>query len=321
MGVYNKVLIAGGAGFIGSNIINHFINDLQSITVIDNMSTGSMFNVEKYKHLSNYHFIMGDITRIDDLKKLSEEKFDLVVNLACPANPPYCFSHPLEIARTNVYGVFNLAEIAKKSNAVFFQASTSEVYGDPEISPQTEEYWGHVNPIGIRACYDEGKRCAESILYDYHRMYGLDVRICRIFNTYGPGMNLEDGRVMIQFVCNALKNEPLIIYGDGSQTRSFCYIDDLVNGVLGIIKLDKMPIKPINLGCGEEITILELAKTIIRMTDSKSTIVFESRTPDDPKKRRANCDYVAELLGWKPKMSLEEGLKKVIPYFSVLMGE
>jgi len=312
---YNNILVPGGAGFIGSNVIKEIIDDSNRITVIDNLSTGSRFNIEQFSHLPNYRFIFGDITCKEDIRHLCDEKYDLILNFACPANPPYCFSHPLEIMKTNVYGVFNLVEIAQKSNAVFFQSSTSEVYGDPEVSPQNEEYWGHVNPIGVRACYDEGKRCVESILYDYNRVHGLDIRICRIFNTYGPGMNIEDGRVIVQFIINALNNKPLIINGDGTQTRSFCYIEDLIVGINRILELDNMPDMPINLGSDKEITIIDLAKIIICLTDSKSQIIFQNRTPDDPRRRQANCNYANTLINWKPTICIEDGLKHTIDYF------
>ncbi len=311
-----KVLIAGGAGFIGSNLISRMINDTTEIVVVDNLSTGKMENLAPFTKLSNFKFYNVDIGVMNSLDFLADYKFDYIYNLACPANPPYCFSHSLYVINVNFFGTLQLAELARRMKAIFFQASTSEVYGDPECDTQSEFYLGNVNPFGIRACYDEGKRCAETMLFDYKRVYDLDVRVVRIFNTYGPNMSLDDGRVIVQFFKKALSDEPIIIYGSGNQTRSFCYITDLVDGILKIMNLPCCPSMPVNLGTDEEYTINEVAEKIINITNSNSYISYDIGTPDDPQRRRPCLDYAKRLLDWKPEVRFDEGLMKCMDYFS-----
>ena len=310
-------LVAGGAGFIGTNLVRRLLEDGNRVVVIDNLSTGMLDNVKMFERHPNYKFYYGDIAS-GKLPSLDEYCFDVVFNLACPANPPYCFSHSIEVIKTNIYGTFNLVDIALKNNSRFFQSSTSEVYGNPDCAVQEETYNGNVNPYGIRACYDEGKRCAETILYDYNRHHNLDVRVARIFNTYGPHMNPKDGRCIVQFFLNALKDEPIIIYGDGQQTRSFCYIDDLIDGILKLVDLDKMPTTPINIGNPQNIKIEDLARKIISLTKSKSRIIYRDETSDDPKIRRPSIERAKKMLDWSPKVSLEEGLNLVLEYFKFI---
>ena len=309
-----KVLIAGGAGFIGSHLCKKLLDNGDTVVVLDNLCTGRIENVKRFRDNHNYQFINRNVAT-DSLDDLKSEKFDRVYNLASPANPPYCFSHSLETLQTNVFGTFNLAEVAKDCNARFFVASSSEVYGNPEISPQKEDYHGNVNPVGIRACYDEAKRCAETIAYDYNRYFNLDVRVARIFNTYGPDVNINDGRVFVRFLCNAIKGEPLVIYGSGSQTRSFCYVDDLVNGIMLLMEHEWMPSGPVNLGNTEEYTIKEVAMIIKEITASSSDIVYVSGTEDDPQKRRPDITLANQLLGWQPHIEFRQGLLLSFPYF------
>ena len=310
-------LVAGGAGFIGANLVRRLLEDGNRVVVIDNLSTGMLDNVKSFERHPNYKFYYEDIAS-GEVPNLDEYCFDVVFNLACPANPPYCFSHSIEVIKTNIYGTFNLVDIAMKNNSRFFQSSTSEVYGNPDCAVQEETYNGNVNPYGIRACYDEGKRCAETILYDYNRYHNLDVRVARIFNTYGPHMNPNDGRCIVQFFLNALKNEPIIIYGDGQQTRSFCYIDDLIDGILKLVDLDKMPTTPINIGNPENIKIEDLARKIISLTKSKSKIIYRDETSDDPRIRRPSIERAKKTLDWSPKVSLEEGLNLALEYFKFI---
>lgn len=309
------VLIAGGAGFIGTNLVKRLLQENKKIVVVDNLCTGNAENVALFSRDDRYSFFEVDISTERSLDFLKERHFDAVFNLACPANPPYCLSHSLEVIRTNVYGTFQLAELAKKWEAIFFQASTSEIYGNPEMTPQKETYFGNVNPCSVRACYDEGKRCAETILYDYHRYFGLDIRTARIFNTYGPYMDPRDGRVIVQFMKHALCGEPLTIYGSGMQTRSFCYIDDLLEGILRLVTLPQMPQSPVNLGNPEEYTILQTAEEILRCTGSRSMITFAPGTPDDPQKRKPDIQQAQQLFKWAPTIPLQEGLVRCLPYF------
>ena len=315
MGDVMRILVAGGAGFIGSNLIKRILNDSTDIVVVDNLSTGTIENILPFINLSNFRFYNIDIGVMNSLDFLSKEKFDYIYNFACPANPPYCFSHSLDVINVNFFGTLQLAELAIKSNAILFQASTSEVYGDPKCDSQNETYLGNVNPFGVRACYDEGKRCAETMLYDYKRMHNLDVRIVRIFNTYGPNMSLDDGRVMVQFFKKALSNEPIIIYGSGNQTRSFCYITDLIDGIVELMSLSECPSSPVNLGTDEEFTIKEIAEKIINLTSSKSLITYSDGTPDDPQKRKPCLDYAKKLLSWNPKVNINDGLRMCKEYF------
>ena len=299
-----KILVAGGAGFIGSNLIKKLLNKGNYVICVDNFLTGQKENINFKK---NFKFIKHDIVNPIDIK------VDEIYNLACPASPKQYFKYPVYTTKISVLGTLNLLELAAKYNAKYLQASTSEIYGDPLVHPQTEEYFGNVNPIGPRACYDEGKRCAETLCSDFKREKNLNIKIVRIFNTFGEKMRKDDGRVISNFIIQALKNKDLAIYGDGKQTRSFCYVDDLANGLIKMMNSDHFG--PINLGNPEEYTILEVAKKIIKLTNSNSKIIFLDALQDDPKLRKPNIDKAKQLLNWSPKISFEEGLKKTIAYF------
>ena len=302
-----RILITGGAGFIGSHLCKKLTEAGHYVICLDNLFTGSKKNIEPLLKNENFRFVEHDVT----------EEFctdiDEIYNLACPASPPHYQYDPVKTIRTSVIGISNMLEIAKKSSAKILQASTSEVYGDPLVHPQKEEYWGNVNPIGIRSCYDEGKRCAETIMSDYHRQFGVNTRIVRIFNTYGPNMAVNDGRVVSNFIIQALKNEDITIYGDGSQTRSFCYVDDLVNGLIKLMESNYH--KPVNIGNPSERTVLELASLIIELTNSKSEIVYKPLPSDDPVKRRPDITLAQKLLNWEPTVDIKDGLIKTIDYF------
>ena len=306
-----KILITGGAGFIGSHLCERLLNEGNEVICLDNFFTGSKENI---KHLLNNPYF--EIIR-HDIEKPVLIEVDEIYNLASPASPIHYQFDPVKTVKTNVLGAINVLEIAKRTKAKILQASTSEVYGDPEIHPQVEEYRGNVNPIGPRACYDEGKRCAETLFFDYHREYGIDIKVVRIFSTYGPRMALNDGRVISNFIIQALANEKITIYGDGSQTRSFCYVDDLVDGLIKMMNSNLTG--PINLGNPNEITILELTKEIIKLTNSKSKIIFKPLPEDDPKQRRPSIDKAKEYLNWEPKTDLREGLIKTIEYFKEIL--
>jgi len=299
-----KILVAGGAGFIGSHLIKRLLKEGNYVICIDNLLTGQKENIQFKK---NFKFINHDITNPIDIK------VDEIYNLACPASPKQYFKYPIYTTKISVIGTLNLLELASKYNAKFLQASTSEVYGDPLVHPQHEEYLGNVNPIGPRACYDEGKRCAETLCSDFKREKNLNIKIVRIFNTFGPNMRKDDGRVISNFIIQALQNKNLTIYGDGTQTRSFCYVDDLVDGLIKM--MDSKYFGPINLGNPEEYTILEVAKKIINFTNSKSSIQFLNKLEDDPKLRKPDINKAKKLLNWYPKISFDEGLKKTIEYF------
>ncbi len=300
-----KILVAGGAGFIGSHLIKRLLNESNYVICLDNFLTGQKENIIDFKN--NFKLIKHDIINPIDIK------VDEIYNLACPASPKQYFKYPIYTTKISVFGTLNLLELAAKYNAKYLQASTSEIYGDPLIHPQTEEYFGNVNPIGPRACYDEGKRCAETLCSDFKREKNLNIKIVRIFNTFGENMSKNDGRVISNFIIQALKNENLTIYGDGKQTRSFCYVDDLVNGLIKMMNSNYFG--PINLGNPEEYTILEVAKKIIKLTNSKSKIIFLDALQDDPKLRKPNINKAKQLLNWSPEISFEEGLKKTISYF------
>ncbi len=300
-----KILVAGGAGFIGSHLIKRLLNEGNYVICLDNFLTGQKENIIDFKN--NFKLIKHDIINPIDIK------VDEIYNLACPASPKQYFKYPIYTTKISVFGTLNLLELAAKYNAKYLQASTSEIYGDPLIHPQTEEYFGNVNPIGPRACYDEGKRCAETLCSDFKREKNLNIKIVRIFNTFGENMSKNDGRVISNFIIQALKNENLTIYGDGKQTRSFCYVDDLVNGLIKMMNSNYFG--PINLGNPEEYTILEVAKKIIKLTNSKSKIIFLDALQDDPKLRKPNINKAKQLLNWSPEISFEEGLKKTISYF------
>ena len=302
-----KILITGGAGFIGSHLCEKLLNDGNEVICLDNFFTGSKQNIIDL--IDNPYF---EVIRHDVEEKILLE-VDEIYNLACPASPIHYQFDPVKTIRTSVMGAINMLDIAKKCKAKILQASTSEVYGDPQIHPQPESYRGNVNPIGVRACYDEGKRCAETLFFDYYRETKVDIRVVRIFNTYGPNMAINDGRVISNFIIQALKNQNITIYGDGTQTRSFQYIDDLIDGMIKM--MDSNEIGPINLGNPDEFTIFELAKKIIDLTNSKSKIVFKKLPQDDPKQRQPDITFAKTKLNWQPKVKLEEGLIKTIKYF------
>ncbi len=304
----NRIIITGGAGFIGSHLCKRLLEEGNEVICIDNFYTGSKSNVIDLLDNKNFEIIRHDI--IDPIRL----EADQIYNFACPASPKHYQHNPVDTMRTNVVGTMNMLNIAKKSRATILQASTSEVYGDPTVHPQTESYLGNVNPIGIRSCYDEGKRAAESLMMDYKRMYNVDAKIIRIFNTYGPNMSEFDGRVISNFIVQALEHEPITIYGDGSQTRSFCYVDDLVEAIIRMmIKRDFAG--PLNLGNPEEYTVKEIAETIIKMTNSNSEIKYMPLPEDDPKQRKPDITLASERLAWKPTVALEDGLKLTIEYF------
>ncbi len=304
-----RVLVAGGAGFLGSHLCDRLIEQGHDVLVVDNLHTGSRSNLSQFAGNRKIEFrqcsIMNGI----------EGEFDRIYNLACPGSPRHYQQNPIETARTNFNGVDNLLQLATKCGARFFQASTSEVYGDPLVHPQAELYRGNVNPIGPRACYDEGKRIGETLCFDYHRQYGVEIRVARIFNTYGPRMNPEDGRVVSNFIVQALRNVPITIYGEGLQTRSFCYVDDLIEGFLRLMESPEGIAGPINLGNPGEFTVRELAEIILEMTGSRSPIEYRDLPEDDPRQRQPDIHQANELLGWAPNIALREGLARTISYF------
>ena len=305
-------LITGGAGFIGTNLCKRLLNDGHKVICVDNLYTGQMRNIEPLMNNPNFKFINHNI--IEPLN--IEEKIDEIYNLACPASPPAYQKDPIFTIQTNFMGISNMLELAKKNKCKILQASTSEVYGDPLEHPQKETYWGHVNCVGIRSCYDEGKRCAETLCFNYINEYKVDVKIIRIFNTYGPSMDKDDGRVVTNFINQALYNKDITIYGDGSQTRSFQFVDDLIEAMTRVMKTDNTFHGPINLGNPNEFTIKELAEiTLELIKDSKSKIIYEELPQDDPCIRKPDITLAKEKLGWEPKIQLREGLKKTIDYF------
>ena len=309
-----RILVTGGAGFIGSHLCELLLNEGHDIICLDNFYTGSRDNII---HLMDNHRF--EVIRHDIVEPILLE-VDRIYNLACPASPVHYQYNPVKTVKTSVMGSINMLGLAKRVKARILQASTSEVYGDPQIHPQTESYWGNVNPIGIRSCYDEGKRVAETLMMDYHRQNNVDIRIIRIFNTYGPRMAENDGRVVSNFVLQALRNQDITVYGDGSQTRSFCHVDDLVEGMIRMMECDGF-IGPVNLGNPMENTILEFAEKIIRITGTTSTIMFNPLPQDDPKQRRPDITLATERLGWKPSIDLESGLRSTIGYFAERFGK
>jgi len=307
-----KILVSGGAGFLGSYLCEKLLELDHEVLCIDNFYTGSRANVNHLMDFDNFEIIRHDITF-----PLHVE-VEAIFNLACPASPKWYQLDPVQTLKTSVHGAINMLGLAKRTNSRIFQASTSEVYGDPLISPQVESYWGNVNPIGIRSCYDEGKRAAETLFMDYHRQHGLDIRIARIFNTYGPRMSVDDGRVVSTFILQALKNEPITIFGDGSQTRSFCYVTDLVQGIIEFFFNAKLT-GPINLGNPVEISVRDLALEILQLVGSKSEIIYLDLPGDDPKQRLPNIDLAKEKLDWSPVVDRKIGLEKTVEYFSKLL--
>ena len=309
-----RCLVTGGAGFLGSHLCERLLNDGHEVICLDNYFTGRLVNVDHLRDNRRFELIRHDVTEPILLE------VDRIFNLACPASPIHYQFNPIKTIKTSVMGAINMLGMAKRVKARILQASTSEVYGDPVVHPQTEDYWGNVNSIGIRSCYDEGKRVAETLFMDYHRQNNVDIRIVRIFNTYGPRMLMNDGRVVSNFIVQALKGDDITIYGDGSQTRSFCYVDDLIEGFVRMMNQDKI-IGPVNIGNPGEFTMLELAKEVLDLTGSKSKIVYKPLPGDDPKMRRPNIELAKSALGWEPTIPLRQGLEKTIVYFDKLLKE
>jgi UDP-glucuronate decarboxylase len=309
-----RILVTGGAGFLGSHLCDKLLSLGHSVLAVDNFYTGDQKNIAHLRDNRDFELMRHDVTF-----PLYVE-VDGIFNLACPASPLHYQRNPVQTFKTSVHGAINMLGLAKRTGARFFQASTSEIYGDPTISPQPEEYWGNVNPIGIRSCYDEGKRAAETLTFDYHRQFGLDIRVARIFNTYGPKMSANDGRVVSNFIVQALQGDPITVYGDGTQTRSFCYVDDLIDGFIKLFFKEGV-IEPINLGNPKPINILDLANEVIGLTRSKSRIEMRELPGDDPKQREPEISKARELLAWSPRISREEGLVRTVEYFKTTLGK
>jgi UDP-glucuronate decarboxylase len=310
-----RILVTGGAGFLGSHLIDRLLLEGHDVLCVDNLFTGSKRNIRHLHGNPGFEFLRHDVTF-----PLYVE-VDEIYNLACPASPIHYQHDPVQTTKTSVHGAINMLGLAKRLRCPILQASTSEVYGDPAEHPQRESYWGNVNPIGPRSCYDEGKRCAETLFFDYHRQHDLDVKVARIFNTYGPRMLPDDGRVVSNFIVQALKGEPITLFGDGSQTRAFCYVDDLIDGLVRLMSSERGFPGPVNLGNPDEFTIRELAQRIVSETGSKSALVNAPLPPDDPRQRRPDTALAHEKLGWSARVSLEDGLKPTIAYFSELLAE
>jgi len=304
-----RIMVTGGAGFVGSHLCTRLLEQGHEVLCVDNFYTGSRSNIEPILSHPRFELMRHDIT----LPLYVE--VDQIYNLACPASPIHYQFDPVQTTKTSVHGAINMLGLAKRMKCRIFQASTSEVYGDPEVHPQPESYWGKVNPIGYRSCYDEGKRCAETLFFDYHRQHKVDIKVARIFNTYGPNMHPNDGRVVSNFIMQALLGRPITVYGEGQQTRSFCYVDDLVEGFIKLMESPADVTGPVNLGNPGEFTIRQLAELVIELTGSKSRIVTDPLPPDDPRQRRPDITLAKEKLGWEPKIPLREGLGKAIPYF------
>jgi len=309
-----RILITGGAGFLGSHLCERLLNEGHDIICLDNFFTGSKENVSHLLEHPNFELMRHDVTF-----PLYVE-VDEIYNLACPASPVHYQFDPVQTTKTSVHGAINMLGLAKRTKAKIFQASTSEVYGDPEVHPQPESYWGKVNPIGPRSCYDEGKRCAETLFFDYRRQHGLNIKVARIFNTYGPRMHPNDGRVVSNFVVQALRNEPITLYGDGTQTRSFCYVDDLIEGFVRLMNSDDGFTRPVNLGNPGEFTMIELAEKVKALTGSRSELIHKPLPTDDPKQRPPDITLAHERLGWVPTVKLDVGLKSTIAYFDSLLA-
>ena len=302
-----KILVTGGAGFLGSHLCQRLLDEGNHVLCVDNYFTGSIENIQSL--MSNPYF---EVIRQDICMSLYVE-VDEIYNLACPASPKYYQLDPIQTMKTSILGTFNMLGLAKRTGAKILHTSTSEIYGDPKVHPQTESYWGNVNPIGIRACYDEGKRAAETLCFDYNRKHGVDIKVVRIFNTYGPRTGVDDGRVVSNFIIQALRGDPITIYGDGSQTRSFCYVDDMINGLVAMMQSSLTG--PVNLGNPSEFTVKELAMMVLRLTQSSSKIMYKELPQDDPQQRRPNISLARDKLSWEPKVDLETGLKETIEYF------
>ena len=308
-----RILVTGGAGFLGSHLCERLVNHGHDVICADNFFTGTKDNIVNLRDKPNFELMRHDVTF-----PLYVE-VDEIYNLACPASPVHYQHDPVQTTKTSVHGAINMLGLAKRTGARIFQASTSEVYGDPQVHPQTEGYWGHVNPVGERSCYDEGKRCAETLFFDYYRQHQLQIKVARIFNTYGPNMHPNDGRVVSNFIMQALRGDPITIFGDGSQTRSFCYVDDLIDGFLALMDTGDEITGPINLGNANEFTILELAEKILAITNSKSKLTMSALPSDDPLQRRPDISEAKSRLNWEPKIQIEEGLHKAIQYFERML--
>jgi UDP-glucuronate decarboxylase len=311
--VNDSIMVTGGAGFLGSHLCERLLRDGADVVCVDNFYTGTKRNLEHLLSSKRFELLRHDVT------------FPLYVevgsiyNLACPASPIHYQRDPVQTTKTSVHGAINMLGLAKRVRARILQASTSEVYGDPNVHPQKEDYWGHVNPIGIRSCYDEGKRCAETLFFDYYRQHNLDIKVVRIFNTYGPRMHPNDGRVVSNFIVQALRGEPLTVFGDGLQTRAFCYVDDLIDGMVRMMRSEHGVIGPINLGNPGEFTMIRLAETVLRLVGGHSKIVFKPLPSDDPRQRQPDISAAVATLGWRPKVELEDGLRATIDYFRALL--
>jgi len=310
-----KILVTGGAGFLGSHLCEKLLQEGHEVLCVDNYFTGTRSNIAHLISNPNFEAMRHDVT-FPLYVEVAE-----IYNLACPASPIHYQFDPLQTTKTSVHGAINMLGLAKRLKAKIFQASTSEIYGDPQVHPQSESYWGHANPIGTRSCYDEGKRCAETLFFDYYRQHKLRIKVARIFNTYGPRMHPNDGRVVSNFIIQSLMNRPITIYGDGRQTRSFCYVDDLITAFVSFMDSQDDFVGPVNLGNPNEVTILELAKNIIDLTGSSSKLEYKHLPSDDPKQRCPDITLAQKKLGWQPKIALEEGLKKTIDYFELLLSK
>lgn len=309
-----RILVTGGAGFLGSHLCERLVHDGHEVLCVDNFFTGTKRNLAHLLTLPNFELMRHDVTF-----PLYVE-VDEIYNLACPASPVHYQFDPVQTTKTSVHGAINMLGLAKRVRAKILQASTSEVYGDPEVHPQPEAYWGKVNPIGVRSCYDEGKRCAETLFFDYHRQHGLEIKVMRIFNTYGPRMHPNDGRVVSNFIVQALRGENITIYGDGSQTRSFCYVDDLIEGMMRLMGTDPDFTGPVNIGNPGEFTMIELAELVLKLTGSSSKLIHLPLPQDDPKQRRPDISLAKAKLDWMPKVRLEDGLKQTIQYFKSIVA-
>jgi UDP-glucuronate decarboxylase len=307
-----RILVTGGAGFLGSHLIDRLMAQGHEVICADNLFTGTKRNIEHLHANPRFEFLRHDVCNPLKLE------VDEIYNLACPASPVHYQYNPVLTTKTSVMGAMNMLGLAKRLRCRIFQASTSEVYGDPEVHPQREDYWGHVNPIGTRACYDEGKRCAETLFFDYHRQHGVEIRVARIFNTYGPRMHPRDGRVVSNFITQALAGEDLTVYGDGAQTRSFCYVDDLIDGFLRLMEAPSGVTGPVNLGNPHEFTMMELSSQVLKLTGASVKVIHQPLPADDPRQRRPDISLARETLGWEPKVELAEGLANTIAYFRTL---